>query len=218
MHKILLVEDHALVRLSVTMLLRQAYPDVSIHECDTVSLAFEALEQNTFDLLILDLSMRNEDGLAVLRAIRQSGKSTPVLVQSMYEEPEQVIQALQEGANGYIAKGDNPENLLQAINTILRGKDYLSETIQSQLAEALRLGKSEPELNPLDLLSAREREVFDLLGQDLTPKEAAFQLHISSRTIDTHIERMLEKLQLQSRHQLLCLAIRKNAEKKYDSK
>lgn len=213
MKKILVVDDHPLIRRSMIMLIKDQYPEIVIFESGTECGALEIVHKENPDMVILDLELNQGEGLSVLQQMRHEGKATPVLVVSMHQKPDRINQALREGANGYIFKGDGAENLLAAIQSILDGDKYMSESIPSIVVQGLQAGKLSQDASPLPALSKREQEIFDLIGQSLTPKEVAYQLHISSHTIDTHIERILEKLHLASRHQLICMAVQERTKK-----
>ena len=202
MKRILIVEDHAIVRLGITRLLREM-PDgpVRIDEAATGHQALEMVAASDYHLVLLDLSLPGRNGLELLKQMRRQRPKLPVLVLSMYPEEQYAVRALRGGAAGYLNKGSAAEELLSAAEKVLLGGRYITPSQAELLAEALI---DEPLGAPLHrLLSDRECHFVTLLVSGRTMNEIAGELSLSVKTISTVRSRVLAKLQLRSNAELI---------------
>ena len=194
MTKILIADDHAIVRSGLKQLLAEELPEAQFFFSTTISGTLEQLRQENWDLLLLDIFMPGGNGFIVLKDIRQNHPRVPVLVISSAPTEQVGLLALRAGACGYFDKQAPSEQLVQAVRQILGGGRYLSPTLSQQLgAEVFR--KNEPRLEDL---SKREIEVLHLLIRGQSVKEIAGALARSVKTIRTFRARILEKLHVQS--------------------
>lgn len=206
--KYLLLDDHPLFRKSLRQFVESLNPKAEFWECDNVTEAEVMQSQHPPDFVIADIELLDTVCFDFIQQIKQKHPSVPVLVLSMHEDSQSVNLALEAGADGYITKRDDPEELKKAIMKLLNNQKYLSQTASSALVHSIQNKPEEKKLDVRGILSAREYEIFLLLGKELSRKEIASQLHISDPTVNTHIERMKRKLDMESTHKLLCLAIK----------
>lgn len=204
--KILLVDDHALVRRGVAQVLREDLPDVTIVERGTAQDAIEAAQTTPWDLVILDINLPDKSGLDALKDIKRTSPGLPVLVLSLYPEAHYARRALKAGASGYLTKDTAPEEVTTAVKRILQGGRYVSAALAEQLAADLSTTSGEAQ-EPHERLSDRELEVLRLIGSGKTPTEVAEQLAISIKTVSTYRARILEKLNLRTTAELIRFAV-----------
>lgn len=203
--RVLLADDHNLVRAGVRKIL-EAEPDLEVvAEVADGRAALEALEAKPVDVVVLDLSMPGEDGFSVLREAKGVRPGVRVLVLTMHANAEYVSRAVREGADGYLLKDSAAHELVSAIRSVTAGGVYFSPSIQEGIHRLLR---RETKPGPLDALTAREREVLRMVAQGLTTKEIAHRLSISPRTVDAHRASVMRKLDLRSVALLTQLALR----------
>lgn len=202
--KILLVDDHAVVRQGLLLLLGRE-PDLEVcGEAEDVQEGLALAKQTRPDAAVVDLKLRNSNGLDLIHQLREHCPNVKILVLSMRDEAFYAQRVLQAGAMGYVTKDDNPGRILQALRDILDGKPHLSP----QLAEAVMgqlVGTNEQ--NPMSSLSNRELEIFELIGQGLPTRDIASRLHISPKTVDSHREHIKQKLDLHSATDLIKHAV-----------
>jgi two-component system invasion response regulator UvrY len=203
--KILLVDDHAVVRRGLRSLLEVALPSsTSISEAGTGSQAVERVAQEEWDLVILDLALPGRDGTDALRSIRRMKPKLPVLILSMHDENQVAIRSLRAGASGYLTKEAAPEQLLEAVRTVLAGGKYLSPHLAAQVATALAYPGEQP---AYEALSDREFEVLQHLALGRTVTEIGDELSLSVKTVSTYRTRILEKLELRTNADLVRYAL-----------
>ena len=204
--RVLLADDHNLVRAGVRKIL-EAHREVEVvGEVGDGESALKALDTIPTDVLVLDLTMPGTDGFEVLQRAKQSHASVKILVLTMHASPKVVARAIREGADGYLLKDSAVQDLVAAIEAVMRGSTYYSPPIQKQLGEILRAERSRRRL--LDQLTGREREVLRLVAEGLSTKEIAARLSISARTVETHRAHLMRKLGLHSVALLTQFAIR----------
>lgn len=192
--RLLLAEDHALVREGLKRLFALT-PDIIVAaEAINGAQVLEALQRERFDLILLDMTMPGLSGPDLITRIRALLDSPPILVVSMHNEPQIARHAISAGANGYITKDNNPELLLAAVHKVAFGSRFIDPAI----AEAIAF-ESTPvvwERPAHESLSNRELQIFTLLAQGATVNEIADQLSISNKTVSTHKARLMEKMGL----------------------
>jgi DNA-binding NarL/FixJ family response regulator len=192
---ILIVEDHPIFRMGLRELINQE-ADMSVcGEAESVQEARKLLSQAHPDLVVLDLSLKDSSGFDLIQDIRtRSGSKIPVLVLSMHDESLHAQRCLKAGARGYIMKQEATGSVVKAIRRILKGYLYVSEKVSSRLLETVISHPDARHENPLDHLTNRELEIFQMIGQGLHTGEIAERLHLSVKTVGTYRERIKAKL------------------------
>ncbi|MCX6879567.1 MAG: response regulator transcription factor [Verrucomicrobia bacterium] len=202
--RILLADDHAILRSGLKLLLAQAYPETEFGEAETCQQALERALSHPWDIVILDISMPGRGGLDVLKEIRAQLPMIPVLILSMFEEPQFAVRAFRAGASGYLTKASAGAELIRAIGRILAGGRYVSSVLAEQLAAVL----GDAEGHQLhERLSNREFELLRLIGAGKTVKESAGELCLSVNTVSTYRTRILEKMNMRTNADLTRYAI-----------
>jgi DNA-binding NarL/FixJ family response regulator len=195
MIRILIADDHAIVRKGLRQLLTEEYPSANIKEVgDAEELVVQALS-NEWDVVICDLSMPGRSGLDALRQIKQASPKLPVLIMSMHPQDQYALRVLKAGASGYLGKDSIHEELIKAVQTVLLGKKFITPSIAERLAEAF---ETDSEEQRHELLSDREFDVFKLLASGKSVSEIAAQLSLSVTTVSTYRSRILEKMNMRS--------------------
>ena len=202
--KILLADDHAVVRSGLKGILAEGLERVVFGEARNTQEALVLLFKEKWDVVVLDITMPGRSGLEVLRQIKKSHPKLPVLVLSMHLESEFAVRVLKQGASGYITKESAPEELVGAIRKVLAGGRYVSAALAQTLAARL----SSDEHKPLqELLSDREFSVLCLIASGKFVTEIALELSLSVKTISTYRARILEKMKMKNNAQLMRYAI-----------
>lgn len=195
MKRILLVDDHAIVRKGLKETLEEELGAVSFGEADSAPRVLEKLGEAEWDLVVLDINMEGRNGLDLLTEIQSVRPKLPVLILSMYPVAEFAVRALKQGAAGYLNKQSAPEELLNAVQTLLAGRRYISAELADRLADDLLRDSNKP---PHEELSVREYQVMLLLASGKIQKEIAAELCLSAKTVSTYHTRILKKLGLKN--------------------
>ncbi|MDQ3031866.1 MAG: response regulator transcription factor [Myxococcota bacterium] len=203
--RVLLIDDHAIVRRGTRELLVEELPDAEFEEAGTGEDALSLVGHARFDLAILDISMPRRGGIDTLKELQVRAPSLPVLVLSQHAEEQYAIRALRSGARGYLTKNSAPEELARAARTILGGGKYVSEQLAQQLAGSLTIDPSKP---PHESLSDRELEVLRMIGAGKSVKDIAAELSLSAKTVSTYRTRILEKMRMGSSAELMRYVLR----------
>lgn len=171
--------------------------------------AIELINQAPPDLAIIDITLKNSDGLELIKDIHARWPKLPMLVVSMHDESLYAERVLRAGARGYITKQEATRNILLAIRRILDGHIYLNERVATQILTRIASpgAHSSTNLRPTDMLADRELQVFELTGRGLNARQIADRLHIGTKTVETYRARIREKLNLKDGTELLQLAI-----------
>lgn len=206
--RVLIADDHTMVRESLVAVL-QAAGDVEVvaQAADGIE-AVEAAERTRPDVVVADLSMPRLGGLEVVRRLREKLPDTKVLVLTMHQEDEYVLQAVRAGASGYLVKDSAANELVAAVRSLHAGRGYFGPQASRALAEQMR-NPDKGGADPYGSLTAREREVFHLIAEGLTTKEIARKLDISVKTAENHRGRVLDKLDVRNTAELVRYALRK---------
>jgi DNA-binding NarL/FixJ family response regulator len=207
--RILLVDDHPLVRERLADVINHE-PDLRV--CGGAAERHEALRAiaaSNPDLVIIDLNLKESDGLELIKDIRQRHPELRMLVVSMHDESLYAERALRAGAHGYITKENATTDILLAIRKVLAGRIYMSDTLAEQIATKVTGHRREAAFAP-EKLSDRELSVFELIGQGFTLREIADQLHLDVKTVETYRVRIKEKLDLKDAGEVLKRAIQWN--------
>jgi DNA-binding NarL/FixJ family response regulator len=202
--QVLVVDDHFAVRSGVARMLEESFPGVRVGIADAVQRSLEMVAAETWDLVILDLSLPGRGGLDVIRQIKDISPSTGILIYTMYPEDQFGVRSMRAGADGYVTK-DRPEaELREAAQRVASGKRYISPL----LAESLANYVAEPSAgNRHELLSDREFQILQLFASGKTPTDVAAELSLSIKTVSTYRARMLVKLNLNTTAELIRYAV-----------
>lgn len=208
--QIIIADDHAVLRSGLKALLNYSPEFEVIGEAGDGLEALKMVEELKPDVLILDLSMPNMNGVDCLKEIRSRNLNCRVLVLTMYDDEEYIKEVMRAGADGYVLKKSADTELIEGIIKINSGKKYLNETVSNTLIESLlHTTAVEPDIrNPYALLSIREREVLRFLAQGYSNSEIAKMLSISAKTVDTYRSRVMNKLNVRKKSELVNYAIK----------
>ncbi len=207
--RVLIVDDHPMMRTGLAQLIGSE-PDLKVvAEADNARQGLEAVSKQALDLVLLDISLPDKSGLELLKDIRSVRPELPVLVVSMHDELVFAERVLRAGGRGYIMKQEGGQKYLQAIRQVLAGQIYVSEKMSARILESLSGSQTEKTgASPVQRLSDREFEVFQLIGQGLGTREIAQRLHLSVKTIEVHRINIKEKLQVKTATELVRFAVR----------
>lgn len=205
--KILIVDDHPILRKGLSMVINQEPDLMVIGEAEDAQTGLEMIESLTPDLVIVDLSLPGVDGIELIKSIKLRYRDLPALVVSMHDESLFAERALRAGARGYIMKQEAVENMLIAIRRVLNGEIFVSDKVATKMLETLISGDAKTVRSPLDLLSNRELTVFRLIGQGFKTSQIADRLHLSVKTIESYRSHIKEKLKIDTGTDLMKYAI-----------
>ncbi|MEO5826147.1 MAG: response regulator transcription factor [Gemmatimonadales bacterium] len=203
--RVVVIDDHAVVREGIRRVLEGETGVQVVAEGKNGDEAIEAVERDRPDVLVLDVAMPGRSWLDVIREVHRQARRTRVLVLSMYDDPEYVVESVRAGARGYLLKDSAPAELRRAVRAVHRGESYFPAAVTARLAEAREA--PEPAQPATAVLSPREREVLTGIAQGLTNKQIAAGLGISHRTVETHRESLMEKLDVRTVAGLTRLAL-----------
>ena len=207
-HPILLVDDHPMTRFGLATLI-DAEPDLRIHgQAATAEEALTALARSLPDLVITDLNMPGRGGLELIKDLKALYPTLPTLVISMQDELLHAERALRAGARGYLMKEAGGEKILEAIRAVLAGQIYVSQNMSARILDIFSNQSARHANSPIQKLTDREFEVFQLIGQGQSTREIARRLNLSSKTVDVHRGHIKEKLQLTDATALVRQAVR----------
>ncbi len=207
--KVLLVDDHAILREGVHALLAREPDILVVGEAGDGQEALEQVPRLKPDVVIMDIVMPRMNGLEATRLIRERHPKSRVLILSMYDDHEYVVQIIQAGASGYVLKRVVTEDLVRAIHEVHAGESFLYPPIAAKLiGDYLEVTKGERRYGPGEPLTAREREVLKLIAEGHTNQEIAEQLGLSRKTVDSHRANAMRKLDLHDVTEVVKYAIR----------
>ena len=205
--RVVVVDDHPMMREGLIQLISQER-DLSVcGEADTAAAALELVARERPNLVLADISLPDKNGLELIKDIQAMAPGTIVLVISMHDESLYAERVLRAGGRGYIMKQEGGKKLLDAIHQVLDGRIYVSDKISARILEIFS-GARPKSSSPIDLLTDREFEVFQLIGQGLDVKEIADRLHLSVKTAEVHRANIKQKLKLRSVGDLIRHAVR----------
>ncbi len=203
--RILLVDDHAILRTGLRRILEDEFRGVLVGEAASVDEALRQLTEGAWDIVVLDISLPGRSGLDLLPELRERFPSSRVIILSSFGDPQFAVHALRDGALAFVTKERAASELLEAIRTVSTGRRFVGAALGEQLAGIV--ARDRPN-NPHDSLSAREFEVFRLIALARSPADIAQELGLSSKTVSTYRARILEKMGMSSNAELMQYAIR----------
>jgi DNA-binding NarL/FixJ family response regulator len=206
--QLLIVDDHPMMRSGLTQLIDNT-PDLKVGtEADNASQALHAVANRDFDLILLDISLPDKNGVELIKDIQALKPGLPVLVVSMHDELLYAERVLRAGGRGYIMKQEGGKKFLEAIRQVLAGQIYVSEKISARILEGFSGRRAATTADPVQRLSDREFEVFQLIGRGKGTRDIAEILHLSVKTVEVHRANLKKKLELKTAHDLVHYAIR----------
>ncbi|MFQ5443159.1 MAG: response regulator [Nitrospinales bacterium] len=201
--RVLLADDHAVLREGLKLILSETPDIIAAEEAGTGMEVLNIIRNSPVDVVVLDITMPEMNGLDILKQLKIEFPNLAVLVLSMFPEERGAIRFLKAGASGYLCKSGASDQLVKAIKTVYRGEKYFSPSLAQKMALAL-LDSDQP---PHELLSDREYQVMCMLGSGKTVSEVAQELKLSIKTISTHRAHILEKMKIENNAQLMRYAI-----------
>jgi two-component system, NarL family, invasion response regulator UvrY len=202
MYKVLLVDDHAVVRRGMQQIIAEEAEQWTAGEAPNATEALQKLRADHWDAAVLDLTMPDKNGLDLLVEIKREFPGLPCLLLSMHPEDQFALRALKLGASGYLTKESAPQELLNALKKIVCGGRYISQTLAEKLAFPEESNRPQPEL-----LSEREYQVLKMLASGKTSTEIAHMLALSVKTISTYRARILTKMKMRNNAELTYYAV-----------
>lgn len=202
--KILLADDHAIVRKGLVQLLSDEFPTAKIVEVSNSTEVMEQVAMDSWDIIVLDISMPGRSGVDTLKQIRAGNIKTPVLMLSAHSEDQYAIRVLKAGGSGFLNKDAAPEMLLEAVNRVLSGRKFVTAAVAEKLAESV---DHQSQRAAHELLSDRELQVLQRIASGKTVSEIAEEISLSVNTISTYRTRILEKLSLQTNAEMTRYAL-----------
>ncbi len=204
--KILIVDDHSIVRRGLANLIQQEKGLQVCAEAQSAQEALKSIRETKPDLVVVDLSLKDLNGIELIKQIRSMHAQLPMMVLSMHDELLYAERALRAGALGYVMKAEATEKLVTAIRTVLRGEIYVSDRMSYLILGRMLGTRNDISRPPLEVLSDRELEVFELLGRGLGTRQIAERMCVSIKTVESHRESIKSKLNLKSASELVHLA------------
>lgn len=211
--RIVIVDDHPMMREGLAQLIEHESDLAVDAQADSAGEALRFIEKAAPDLLVVDISLPDKSGLELIKDILVLHPRLPILVISMHDESLYAERVLRAGGRGYIMKQEGGKRLMQAIRQVLDGRIYVSEKVSSRILENVSGHRSDSQ-SPVERLSDREFEVFQMLGQGQATRDIAQHLHLSIKTVEVHRANIRRKLELASGSELVRYAIRWNETQK----
>ncbi|WP_293893357.1 MULTISPECIES: response regulator transcription factor [unclassified Sphaerochaeta] len=205
--RFLLVDDHPLFRQGLASVIENVRRYTVTAEATTISQALSLLESIEVDVALVDISLQQENGLELVKTLKATRPEISCIVVSMYDEIIYASSALKAGAKGYVMKQEAASSLLDAIEMVLKGKIYLSKDMRERMLDTMLLQDSKKEIDLVKLLSIREMEVLQLLGQGFGVSEIAHNLNLSVKTINVYRDNIRRKLSIDDAGSLRRFAI-----------
>jgi DNA-binding NarL/FixJ family response regulator len=206
--RVLIVDDHPMMRTGLAQLIDNEKDLKVCAEADNAREAMDIAVDQALDLILLDISLPDKNGLELIKDIRALKPGLPILVVSMHDESLYAERVLRAGGRGYIMKQEGGKKLLQAMRQVLGGQIYVSEKMSAGILESFSGRHAEGAISPVQQLSDREFEVFQLIGQGESTREIAAHLHLSVKTVEVHRLNIKKKLKLQTATDLVRHAVR----------
>ncbi|MDD3997049.1 MAG: response regulator transcription factor [Sphaerochaetaceae bacterium] len=202
------VDDHPLFRQGLVSVIQNVSRYKVVGEASSIAEALQVIEEKLPQLLLVDIALNRENGLELVKSVKAMYPDILQIVVSMYDEVIYASTALKAGAKGYVMKQEAAETLLEAVDTVLKGKIYLSSAMHERMLDSMFTQKTKPEIDPVVLLSVREQEVFRLIGQGFGVSEIAEALNLSFKTINVYRDNIRRKLSISDAGELRKYAIK----------
>jgi len=206
LRKILIVDDHPMMREGLRGIINREPDLVVCGEADSARKALLLVEKSTPDMALVDITMPDRSGLELVKDLKALHPALPILAISMHDESLYAERMLRAGARGYINKHQPSEELLKAIRMVLAGRIYVSQEMSESVLQGFSSG-SKNARSPLQILTDREFEIFQLFGEGKTVKEIALQLCLSDKTVAVHSANIRQKIKVKTTAQLIRLAV-----------
>lgn len=200
MIRILIADDHPVVRLGLKLILENEANFSVNNQARTAREALEHVSKKHFDIVLLDISLPDRNGLEVLHQLKIEHPEIKVLVISMHSEDLYAVRVLKEGASGYLTKDSAPEDLVKAVRKVLSGGKYISSSLAEKLAHELTSGYDRP---PDQFLSNREFQVMCMIASGKKIKDISSELYLSEKTVSTYRARILQKMNMKNNAELI---------------
>ena len=208
--RILLADDHTILRKGLRLLLEREAEFAVISEASNGREAVDAVRRDTPDVVIMDIAMPSMNGIEATKRISQDFPKTAVIILSVHSDEAYVLRALKSGARGYLLKDSAECDLIQAVRAVASGKAYFSPAVSKILADDyVRQVREQGVDDPYDLLTARERELLQLIAELKATKDIAELLGLSPHTVDTHRSNLMQKLNIHSIPEVILYAVRR---------
>ncbi len=204
--KLWIVDDHPLMRKGMALTLQSELDFEVVGQSETAEEALSEIPGAEPDLAIIDISLPGMNGIELIKNLQNLVPDLKILVVSRHDEELYAERAIRAGAKGYLTKLEAGDTLVTAVRQILQGGLYLSSTVGNRIIMKLTSGKQDVD-DPIELLSDRELEVFELTGNGLTTREIAEKLHVSVKTVESYRARIKDKMQLESANDLIRAAV-----------
>ncbi|SFU52307.1 two-component system response regulator NarL [Halomonas korlensis] len=210
---ILIIDDHPLMRRGVRQLLELEDDLMLVGEAGEPETGIHLATELDPDMILLDLNMPKVNGIETLKRLRENGFAGRVVMFTVSDHEEDVVNALQSGADGYLLKDMDPDEMVRQLRQAALGRMVISESLTALLAEALRSQRSRPAAPDIHSLTQREREILRELAAGLSNKLIARKLDITEGTVKVHVKHLLKKLNLRSRVEAAVWAVQENIER-----
>ena len=207
MRRVLIVDDHPIVRQGLRRVMENEDDLMVCGEAETARDARAAIKELNPDVVIADISLKQGDGIELVRDVRAHYPQLPILVLSMHDETIYAERMLSAGANGYIMKQAASEQFLVSLRRVLDGGIYVSEAVGNNMIQKFAAGGSYISANPIDRLSNRELQILHMIGKGMSTRETAHSLNLSIKTVESHRQRIKRKLNLNTGTQLVQYAV-----------
>ena len=206
--RVLLADDHALVMAGIRALVEELGGTQIVAEANNGRDAVALAKQHQPDLVIMDISMKDLNGIEATAQIMAEVPSTRVLILSMHTTEDFVRRAIKSGAVGYLVKDSAPLDLKMAIAAVMRDEIYLSPRVSKHVVAGFLHGKPHQDESSMDALTARQREILQMIAEGKSTKEIAYQLNVSVKTVETHRAALMERLDIHDIAGLVLYAVR----------
>jgi DNA-binding NarL/FixJ family response regulator len=206
--RVLIVDDHPMTRSGLAYLINHQPDMIACCEAQNAAQALEGIIRTKPDLVLTDFTLPDKNGLELIKDIKAIAPQLPILVVSMHEESLYAERVLRAGARGYITKEEGGERLMRASRHVLSGAIYVSDKMSARILEIFSGAAAMQERSPVEELSDREFEIFELLGDGLSTQQIADRLHLSMKTVDAHRANIKEKLKVKTTNELISFAAR----------
>ena len=205
--RVLIVDDHPIVRQGLRRVMENEEDLMICGEAETARDARAAIKELSPDIVIADISLKQGDGIELVRDVRAHYPHLPILVLSMHDETIYAERMLSAGANGYIMKQAASEQFLVSLRRVLDGGIYVSEAVGNNMIQKFASGGAYISANPIDRLSNRELQILHMIGKGMSTRETAQSLNLSIKTVESHRQRIKRKLNLTTGTQLVQYAV-----------